>query len=132
MSFALKAGRRKMAPFNPKKVEKEWGYEMWLANDEKEDYCGKILFIKEGHHSSMHYHLDKHETFYVLEGVLRVDMLRDRNNPDAHPFTITAKQGESMEMEREQAHMLIAEDGDVKLIEISTFHRDEDSHRLYR
>ena len=121
-----------MAPFNPKKVEKEWGYEIWLANDEKEDYCGKILFIKEGHHSSMHYHLDKHETFYVLEGVLRVDMLRDRNNPDAHPFTITAKQGESMEMEREQAHMLIPQDGDVKLIEISTFHRDEDSHRLYR
>ena len=121
-----------MVPFNPKKVEKEWGYEIQLANNEKEDYCGKILFIKEGYHSSMHYHLDKHETFYVLEGVLRVDMLRDRNNPDAHPFTITAKQGESMEMEREQAHMLIAEDGDVKLIEISTFHRDEDSHRLYR
>ena len=36
-----------MAPFNPKKVEKEWGYEIWLANDEKEDYCGKILFIKD-------------------------------------------------------------------------------------
>ena len=37
-----------------------------------------------------------------------------------------------MEMERERAHMLMAADGDVTLIEISKFHRDEDSHRLYR
>ena len=65
-----------MVPFRPKRVEKSWGYESWLANSEKEDYCGKVLFIKKGHHTSMHYHVDKHETFYVLEGVLRVDMLQ--------------------------------------------------------
>ena len=80
----------------------------------------------------MHYHEDKHETFYVLEGTLRVDMLTDKDQPDAHPFTMTCKQGESMEMERRQAHMLMATEGDVTLIEISKFHRDEDSHRLYR
>lgn len=121
-----------MIPLTPKKVEKSWGHEIWLANNEKEDYCGKILLIKEGHHSSMHFHLDKHETFYVLEGTLRVDMLRDRNNPDAHPFTMTIQKGESMEMKREQTHMLMADGGDVTLIEISKFHRDEDSHRLWR
>ncbi len=121
-----------MAPFNPKKVEKIWGHEIWLANNEKEDYCGKILFIKNGHNSSMHYHEDKHETFYVLEGTLRVDMLRDKDQPDAQPFTMTCKQGESMEMDRQQAHMLMATQGDVTLIEISKLHRDEDSYRLYR
>ena len=121
-----------MIPLNPKTVEKTWGHEIWLANNDKENYCGKILFIKAGHHTSMHYHLDKHETFYVLEGELRVDMLRDRNQPDAHPFTMTVKQGESMEMEREQAHMLIASGGNLTLLEISTLHKDEDSHRLYR
>lgn len=120
-----------MAPFNPKIVIKTWGSESWLANNEKEDYCGKILFIREGHHTSMHYHVDKHETFHILEGTLRVDMLWDRDNPDHHPFTITCKQGESMEMERGRAHMLMAEQGNVTLIEISKFHRDEDSHRLY-
>ena len=109
---------------------KGWGDELWIANNEK--YCGKILRFKKGAAFSMHYHVDKHETFYVLEGVLRVDMLQDKENPDAHPFTITCKQGESMEMERERAHMLMAADGDVTLIEISKFHRDEDSHRLYR
>ena len=121
-----------MVPFNPKKVNKEWGHEIWLANNEQEDYCGKILLIEEGHSSSMHYHVDKHETFYVLEGTLRVDMLRDKENPEAHPFTMTVKQGESMEMERGQAHKLVAVDRDVTLIEISKFHRDEDSHRLYK
>lgn len=121
-----------MVPLNPKKVKKEWGYELWLANNEKEDYCGKILFIKNGHSTSMHYHVHKHETFHVLEGVLRVDMLRDINRPSSHPFSMTAKKGESMEMEREQAHKLMATDGDVTLIEISKFHRDEDSKRLYK
>ena len=132
MNFVSKAGRKKMVPFRPKKVEKDWGHEIWLANNEGEDYCGKILFIKQGCHSSMHYHIDKHETFYVLEGVLRVDMLHDKEEPDHHPFTMTCRQGESMEMERGQAHMLMAQDGDVTLIEISKFHRDEDSYRLFR
>ena len=121
-----------MIPLNPKKVEKDWGNELWLANNEKEDYCGKILFIRKGHHTSMHYHLEKHETFYVIEGTLRVDMLRDRKKSTAHPFTMTIKQGESMEIERGQAHSLVASSANVTLIEISKFHKDEDSHRLYK
>ena len=32
-----------------KKVDKDWGYEIWMANNEKENYCGKILYIKFGH-----------------------------------------------------------------------------------
>ena len=84
-----------------KKVEKEWGYELWLANNEEENYCGKILFIKKGYQGSMHFHSKKHETFYILE---------DRLKP----------------------HQLIAHEGDVKFIEISTFHRDSDSYRVWR
>lgn len=121
-----------MTPFTPKIVKKDWGQETWLANNQREDYCGKILYIKKGLSTSMHYHLEKHETFYVIEGTLRVDMLRDKEAPDAHPFTMTVPKGESMEMEREQAHKLMATDGDVTLIEISKFHRDEDSNRLYK
>ena len=33
---------------NVKKVDKPWGYEIWMANNEANDYCGKILFIKKG------------------------------------------------------------------------------------
>ena len=58
-----------------KKVDKEWGYELWLANDEKENYCGKLLYIKKGHSSSMHYHSLKHETFYILRGKLELELI---------------------------------------------------------
>ncbi len=120
-----------MVPINPKKVEKRWGHEIWLANNQVEDYCGKILFIKKGRSTSMHYHISKHETFYVLDGTLRVDMLRALDQPEAHPFTITCMKGESMEMDRSRPHKLMAVEEDVTLIEVSKFHRDEDSYRLY-
>ena len=114
-----------------KKVEKEWGYEVWLANNKEESYCGKILFIKKGKSTSMHYHLDKHETFYVLEGTLVIESLSDRDKQD-HKVTMMCEQGESMEMERGRAHKLIALGTNLRLIEISTFHKDEDSYRLWR
>lgn len=121
-----------MSPFKPKVVEKDWGHELWLANNEEEDYCGKILYIKKGKSTSMHYHVDKHETFYVLEGTLRIDVLRDRDDINAHPFSAICNEGDSMEMERERPHKLIAMDHSVTLIEISKFHRDEDSKRLFK
>ena len=34
-------------------VDKDWGYEIWLANNEKENYCGKILYINEGKSTSI-------------------------------------------------------------------------------
>ena len=44
----------------PKRVEKIWGHELWIHNDE--DYCGKLLvFPKKNSHFSMHYHLKKKE-----------------------------------------------------------------------
>ena len=46
--------------FQPKRVEKEWGYELWLANNSRHDYCGKILHVNEGYRGSMHWHLKKH------------------------------------------------------------------------
>ena len=52
---------------SPKKVEKAWGYELWIHNDS--DYCGKLLvFTKQGNKFSMHYHLKKKETWYVQSG----------------------------------------------------------------
>ena len=56
-------------------VAKDWGKEEWFANNAEEDYCGKILTILENQATSMHYHADKHETFYVLEGTLAVEWI---------------------------------------------------------
>ena len=119
-----------MVPFKPKKVEKPWGYELWLANNKDNNYCSKILFIEKNKSTSMHYHLNKHETMFVLEGKLTVDGLADRYST-SYKFSMTAQEGESMEIERGRAHKLIADGADLTIIEASTFHRDEDSYKLF-
>ena len=44
--------------FKPKKVNKDWGYELWIHNDH--EYCGKLLvFPKKSARFSLHYHLKK-------------------------------------------------------------------------
>ena len=129
MNFVSKNGESRMVPFNPKRVEKPWGYEIWLANNEHENYCAKILFIEKNKSTSMHYHLKKHETMYVLKGTLMVDSISDRHNL-GYSFSMMAKEGESMEIERGRVHKLIAHQEDLTIIEASTFHEDEDSHRI--
>tara|TARA_B100002019_G_C21124374_1_gene525014 strand:+ start:481 stop:885 length:405 start_codon:yes stop_codon:yes gene_type:complete len=116
-------------PTESKFVEKDWGYEIWMANNLEENYCGKILKIYEGHKSSMHYHLKKHETFYILSGELRVELIYTKSGNKGYKIL---KQGDTMEIERGQPHQLIAYDGDVEFVETSTFHEDSDSYRIWR
>jgi len=47
-------------------IEKTWGYELWIHNDEK--YCGKKLVIYQDKKCSLHYHKLKTETFYLQSG----------------------------------------------------------------
>ena len=112
-----------------KKVDKDWGYEIWMANNEKENYCGKILYIKFGHSTSMHLHKNKHETFYILEGSLDIEIIC---TVTTEKYTKTVNEGEVFVLDRLIPHRLIPSGGDVKFVEISTFHEDSDSYRLYR
>ena len=113
---------------NAKFVEKDWGHEIWMANNEKEDYCGKILRINQGCKSSMHFHMQKHETFYITEGTLQVILIDTEQGKERHHM-IT--EGSTFEIDRGQPHQLVAYDGDVEFTEISTFHKDTDSYRIY-
>jgi len=114
----------------PKKVKKEWGYEIWLANNKEENYCGKILYIKSGFSSSMHYHAEKHETFYILEGGLRVETI---DTETAKRNTRVLKEGDTLEIQRFLPHQLSpVGNSDVTFIEVSTFHKDSDSYRVFR
>ena len=62
-----------MARHEEGKVSKGWGQEIiWATNDL---YCGKILTFKEGGKMSMHYHMQKHETWYVLEGSFMINKI---------------------------------------------------------
>ena len=112
-----------------KRVDKDWGYEIWMANNEKENYCGKILYIKSGHSTSMHFHQKKHETFYILEGALDIEII-DTITTDKYVKTIN--EGEVFVLDRLIPHRLVPKGGDVKFVEISTFHEDSDSYRVYR
>ena len=112
-----------------KKVDIDWCYEIWMANNEKENYCGKILYIKFGHSTSMHLHKNKHETFYILEGSLDIEIIC---TVTTEKYTKTVNEGEVFVLDRLIPHRLIPSGGDVKFVEISTFHEDSDSYRLYR
>ena len=92
-----------MQKFKPRKVDKRWGYELWLANNKEYGYCGKILHINEGCRSSMHFHLDKHETFYVLQGKLQIDLI---DTISGNKFVREICEGESFEVPQGQPHQL--------------------------
>ena len=111
------------------KIEKDWGYELIRVNNKEEDYCSKILHIEEGKGTSMHYHLSKHETFYVRKGTFRIDIME--------PYTVERithilPEGSVFEIERGKAHQLIAHKGDVDVDETSTYSAVEDSYRVWR
>jgi len=46
--------------------------EFWVANEAALGYCGKFLFVFDGQTCPYHYHRMKHETFFVVEGSLRM------------------------------------------------------------
>lgn len=52
-------------------VEKIWGEELWIVNNNK--YCGKILIVNKGYQSSLHKHLKKDETLFLLVGQVLVE-----------------------------------------------------------
>ena len=115
--------------FLPKKLDKSWGYELIRVNNKEEDYCSKILHIKEGKGTSMHYHLKKHETFYVRKGTFRIDIM--------DPYTVERithilSEGDVFEIKRGMAHQLIAHEGDVDVDETSTYSATEDSYRVWK
>ncbi len=117
-----------MKDIEAKFVKKRWGHEIWFANNEEENYCGKELLIDEGKHTSMHFHLVKHEVFYILDGVL---LLRLIDTKSGDTSDILLKSGSKFEVSQGQPHQLIAYEGSVKLIEASTFHKNSDSYRIY-
>lgn len=54
-----------------REVKKPWGKELWIAYDNGR-YAGKILTIKRGERLSLQYHKKKHETIFVLSGILKL------------------------------------------------------------
>lgn len=65
----------------PVEIEKKWGRELCLVTKHAvgvAGYSGKILEVKHGWQSSIHYHVKKTETFYVLSGQLVLELYRPK------------------------------------------------------
>jgi mannose-6-phosphate isomerase-like protein (cupin superfamily) len=113
---------------HPKRVEKKWGYELWIHNDI--DYCGKLLvFTKSGNKFSMHYHMIKDETWYVQKGAFQFDWIDTENGERCYT---QIQEGDVIEIKKGLPHQLIALTEEAIVFEVSTQHFDEDSYRIYR
>jgi len=109
-------------------VPKGWGYEDWLVN--KDQYCGKLLFIKKGKRFSWHYHKIKDETFYIHKGSVELTY-GFSDNIHSGTEKIILEAGDTFHIPvglRHQVRALL----DSEVFEFSTTHFDEDSHRIIK
>ena len=99
------------------RVEKPWGYEEIWAESGR--YAGKFLVIRDGEMTSRQYHERKEETICVLEGNLRLELGRD--GEDVRRLGV----GEAYHVMVGTIHRFCADQGDVRLVEVSTPHLDD-------
>ena len=105
-------------------IPKKWGEEVIIHNGE--DYCGKILRFNRGAKFSMHFHIQKSETWFVHSGKFE---LRFIDPEDATEHKIFIQPGDVIEIPRGNPHQLIAV-SDGEIFEVSTQHFDDDSYRV--
>jgi mannose-6-phosphate isomerase-like protein (cupin superfamily) len=84
--------------------------EHWIANDAEHGYCGKFLFVDDGQTCPMHYHRQKHETFYIVRG--RVRMVCNGREREMRP-------GDVLVVEQNSPHAFTGI-GPALLLEVST------------
>ena len=105
-------------------VEKGWGKEIIFVNNDK--YCGKLLCFNKGKKFSMHYHLQKKETWYVSKGKFILNWIDIENGTNYSEYL---KTGDVITNECGEPHQLFALE-DSEIFEVSTRHYDEDSFRI--
>lgn len=103
-------------------VQKGWGEEVWLVNDDF--YCLKLLKVNKGGQCSIHFHIYKRETFYVIDGGVQLYLRFNLKEK-----IVKLHKGQSITIPRLVEHKFSAS-GSTKILECSTKHREEDSIRI--
>ena len=105
-------------------VEKGWGHELiWATNDK---YCGKLLRFNKDAKFSMHFHAEKDETWYVLDGKFIVKWI---DTKDASQHEAELNPGNTVRNFPFLPHQIICiEEGTI--IEVSTPDSVEDNYRV--
>ena len=105
-------------------VEKGWGHEFIFATNEK--YCGKLLKFNKDAKFSMHFHAEKDESWYILNGKFKIVFIETK---DASIHDIILEQGATWRNRPLQPHQVIClEEGTI--IEVSTPDSVEDNYRV--
>ena len=105
-------------------VEKGWGHELiWATNDK---YCGKLMKFNAGAKFSMHFHKEKDESWYVLDGLFH---LRIVDTKRANTIIIKLGPGDTWRNEPLLPHQLICVEAGT-IIEVSTPDSVEDNYRI--
>lgn len=107
-------------------VEKGWGHELiWATNDK---YCGKLMKFNTGAKFSMHFHAEKDETWYVLDGKFKVKVI-DTVNADVTEHDLNP--GDTWHNPPLFPHQIVClEEGTI--IEVSTPDSVEDNYRVMK
>ena len=103
-------------------VPKEWGEEQWIVN---RDYCGKRLLLKKGYRCSLHHHPVKDETFYIMDGRMKIEVGTDPEDLRVR----TLEKGDTLHLPPKTWHRFTGLT-DVEFMEFSTHHDDVDTIRL--
>jgi len=104
-------------------VPKKWGREEWIVNNKL--YCGKRLTIIQDKISSegkFHYHKIKDETFFVLEGILLLQIFY------GWIHNITLNPNDYWRIKPYIKHRFSTKTQTCVFIEFSTHHKDEDTY----
>ena len=105
-------------------VPKGWGEEIIIENNEL--YCGKILIFDAGCKFSMHYHMDKDETWWVEYGEF---IYRWIDTETAKVNEAKLQEGDVVRQLPGQPHQLEAITAGL-IFEVSTHHENSDSYRV--
>lgn len=109
----------------PKKINKSWGYELIFTND-SDSYTGKLLHFQRNTMGSLHYHVEKNETWYVASGAFNVDLSDPTNGKK---YTILLLPGDCLTLPKGNAHRIFCfTEGDI--FESSTPDNPNDSYRI--
>jgi mannose-6-phosphate isomerase-like protein (cupin superfamily) len=105
-------------------VEKGWGSELiWATNDK---YCGKLMNFNDGAKFSMHFHSEKDETWYVLNGIFNVFYI---DTKDASKHLKVLNPGDTWHNPPLLPHQLECIKAGT-IIEVSTADSVEDNYRV--
>ncbi|MFA5186257.1 MAG: cupin [Patescibacteria group bacterium] len=99
--------------FEPKRIEKPWGFEVWFAQTDV--YVGKLIHVNAHAQLSLQYHEKKDETMYCLNG----DAILVFEKDDVLVEEVF-RQGRSFRIVPGTKHRLKAGDHDCEILEVST------------